>query len=703
MKWTAVPNAKVYYVYVYYDGEMTYPYFSDEGTVEYGTTSDLSIEIPAYAFRSKGTYSIQVVASGPDYDSATGYLDVNVCVPNTASVFTINSYSNKVWEPYTESLDIRVSLDFEAENVVLIMDNGRKIFELDNLWNNEYGKALTLTKSDANMIHTFTVSYTEKNCANPGNKSCSHDLIYNAKHERAGENLSISFYCMEPNPDKGKVMSVLVNEGLKGYSVIPNSATAKESVTIKKNDYFFQGNGTFTVDGIKWMLVEYCFEEYFVVWDEQAVIFFGSEDYVFNTEWNFEGNRPYPTGTRPSVTIKTLYGVNPENIYITILPISPDYYDKKLFPNYSYIENDTFTPFQITDGLFECVVDPLEKDGLYILELEVMNHREYKTIVIGKTIDPKTIHINQPSIYIQNQPVLHELSDLYNIDINTGSIGRVNDKSELKVLSITGNKYYVEFKDLESNETRYGYIDRAFELDEYTKNMRRNPYIKGYMIISEDVMYGEAEEMKELNYKDTEANFYKLIRNLGGPSAERTPLREATVDRLKNYINEIANNSTYQSITYIGIFAHGNEEGFALIDEKHGIDAYNAGGISYKDLADWLSEIKGQVILILLPCHSGAIEKIWKQGFFNEQRFTILAAAASDQPAVSYPRKLPFWAAEGDLFLYRLLNLYAGEKMTLGAVRDSLKGFDTDYGFQTPVYLGLNDDVTVFYPNDYYK
>ena len=111
--------------------------------------------------------------------------------------------------------------------------------------------------------------------------------------------------------------------------------------------------------------------------------------------------------------------------------------------------------------------------------------------------------------------------------------------------------------------------------------------------------------------------------------------QKVNASTLNSLLNELAKKTKDGDITYIYIVAHGERDesnpsgkGYMILD-KTGIPYY------YDTLLKKLKNVKGNIVLILNPCHSGSIGNSIDEGFVQEylSRFAIIAAANINQTA----------------------------------------------------------------------
>ena len=189
------------------------------------------------------------------------------------------------------------------------------------------------------------------------------------------------------------------------------------------------------------------------------------------------------------------------------------------------------------------------------------------------------------------------------------------------------------------------------------------------------------------------------------------------------------------SVTYICVYAHGGE---ATVDEDEdgrkgffAMSNYEAWSehpeihsqyhddinewrratfIYYDDFANWISSIRGKVILIMLPCGSGAMvdmlesdihvrhndnDSIDYTTLLDRKRFTVLCCSSYNQGGLGR-------TIIGELFVNELsdsIKSFNVTQITLARIRNKLSSYSDPWGiYNTPIipcYYG-NDDTIVF-------
>jgi len=156
----------------------------------------------------------------------------------------------------------------------------------------------------------------------------------------------------------------------------------------------------------------------------------------------------------------------------------------------------------------------------------------------------------------------------------------------------------------------------------YNPNVPNNRYIIFYYQVL-DLPY----ETSHQSVMEREAQFFS--EKGGVPPANIIELYQenATASTLKNAIDEVAKKSTENDIVFLRIEAHGGPSGIS-------------GGVSYKELDEWLNQIKAKVILVTIEsCYGQCALPILENGDYPR----IICATVGSDIAGSIGRDLRFF------------------------------------------------------------
>lgn len=636
--WDPVKNAQFYTVYVYSAGIQRWPV---PGT-DPERISVCSYEIPESVFKLSGDYSIQVNTIGEGYESSTGYMDLTVKETYYASDFYLIAYEANnehiyrqyAWEVTGTKLKFSLKSDLTSGKIIL-KDNGEKICDFTPVGGNVF-ETEEISLGIPNTKHSFTV-----HCVN------SEGVETPMLHKNTKKALTIPVYSMRINSKNGNIVYAK-NEMVTYRPDSQNPVNTESGIKIPKNSLMQISNGVYTINNVKFMLIKYNFDEYFVIADPVSddnmnELFYydpGSVPLITNISIQSDISLPeHPDSTyvsySPNVRLTVSTIVNVSKIQARIQYIPAERYKENAKPTdyeTNMLSKDTGTGNFVMEGHFT-------ENGIYFIKLEaaLLNdpenyYRSTEMLLPLVVVDP----VNKQSAPLTRTDnyYLKSLPDFSYY--GTGTTGVVDRFKKMTLLGNAGNDiWYVSFKN------DYGTVEYGFIENEYVNSSYDEATIRGISFTSQDEMVEHVS-----NWAPGEQAFVSLIEEMGGTAF---PIRNVTregIEQILNGISIIDDND----ITYIYIQAHGgcddrNENGIPCEKDEYlfALDSYGKkysktlkdSAMYYDELADLLQLIPGQVIIILNPCHSGAAIPVFEEKL-DKSRFSAITGSREDEVTWSF-------------------------------------------------------------------
>lgn len=658
VSWDAVGNAQYYVVYVYGpDGTQLYPDWLDmDGEMN---NPALSRTIPGDVFSDRGTYSIQVVATGAGYDSATGSRDISVLETDMAAEIDLEPYVKGNAIGLGDTVFLKVSSRFGANGYTY------EITSSDPANTQISGNAVTFK-----AVGTYVLSGT---LTVGGNVCKSNDLTVTvvqptaALRAEAVENGVRKSY----DSDFWELAGSEVTFRLKP-NFTPTSVTVKKgSVTIDPDDINRISNHEYTFTAS--LATENIKEEYtFTLTDCNGIVYgpYCVPVYVMVNSAN-PGSAAICTGTdirlyeTPDIASEITLSKNDDveigkgiynSMQLVIYNHEEYFVDKNSISTNVSPLSQTITG-HLNQGSDLWVVDKgtwktftLETQSsvskiaasVWFIDSADYNHTSLQKQA-ERTLTPDANHTcslqytfsNLGTYYIRLEPDVGRVEQLFITTIQDASetivylkrdeslavpmypmnsmagypAGIVDWQTPMTVLGDAGNNIrYVQFGEAK------GFIQKDYLDSSKNQSVRRAYFIIGNAWI-------DSELGSERTATNTFKKYHQFCKNMGITAVKiagddgRGVRHAKQIDEVLDYLGE---NTDFNDITYIGIYSHCCHDQ----DNGHGFEV--RGGLNYPWVTylKKISKIKGNVVSLLLPCYSyychDSLEKLLEK---NEEEF----------------------------------------------------------------------------------
>lgn len=673
LSWDAVPDADSYTVYLYHDDVQLWPGDNMQGESK---TTDTKITIPGGWLFDEGKYAINLVTSGRNYDSSTGY--ASFTVRPTAEAVEITQYPANCDIGKTVTIGV-ACLDKSMYTKLQVLDPNGNPVELTAKDKNTYtfvvsvpgtykatayaadeadfsianaevtSSTVTVTAGNPQILSVvdrwgqdYAVAYTGETTWVAATVNCEGtvevfvDGVSKGTVAPEEDNRSEYRYTVGNLPDGKHVVEfkVIYNNyssetaSINLFSITKassDSRTRYASQPVQMETYPGSNYGYKLAYGDTVVLEGTYGTDYSYVTDGTYWRFVKSEALVENIQVSVDDI------SYIDIPSNTTVFVGEEISYTIGVTDTASIHKASAIVWYRDTNNESFTETiigHVHNNLGEYVLQiPVNKEGRYEVSVELESIAGEKTIVP----DAYQEFIGISDVNTQTNLYRKDTTDEYILYESPTSLALMNVRVELnmplKVCGSWGNDWiYVEY-----NASSGNLFNGFIEADKLS-GLKIPGNKKGYILISEDMTTKEAYKYSAAKNK-TRIN--TLFRSMG---IDTTIFDHTTASVMDDVLNRISNETEITDTVYLYINAHGEGWGNDFLDSFDMFDGILLGEDIYKDkdIMKALKTVKGNVVLIVESCYSGRFTKWADELGLCEDKFTVLTASNSVEESWMY-------------------------------------------------------------------
>jgi len=684
VSWEAVPNADYYTVYLYHE-ERLWPSASN---VAEGTTSNLEIEIPGNLLYTCGEYTIEVVASGYDYDQSSAQASFTVTETDQEVAITYPYNGARYGVGDTMHTNYAVGEGVNYVKLLVIDPNGEPSLHSPGTNNVFYPVAESVGVYTLTPYYSYnTEDFTETEGYDGHGESVSvevHAPVIDSL--KRGEDTSYShMYLNTQFSFEGSLENP--RYGVRVYL----NGELKDILSVDENGAFTYSPESCSAVGI----YSYTFEAFWEnIIGEQIVFPVYAVKKNDVSETKYVGSAMSLLGTPdagPNIPLN--YGEE-----VTVLGVYSDalvygecrgyygFFDRDLLVDTIEIEEDAILSITAKNeiycplGVQQYTITTSSDVGSIDVDVNYVSY-DYNSPIIHREYTA-VVHPEIPNTYIVEIPVTDtgvytcifnasnhygaslcgfDVFEFIGIDSSSNDVGkecysvhgdiplRYTDNSMvidpvneqifcLGYIRADGyNDMYVRYASREGGDAHYGIIRSDAVQFEVNETVRRA------YILSSDHIY---EENKDRTNRTLDM-VMSLLNNTSLSFKSMDVNKNITVSRMRTVLNDIISVSDYNDEVYMYVFSHGyrNDDGSTgmYMEDVNNTALNNPDGFSYKTFVEkYLSKIEGKVVLILQPCYSGGIIE-FAEASLDSERVSIITSCADNETSAALAWDIPLF------------------------------------------------------------